>query len=281
MASVIVTDSGSDLTRTEAERSGIVMVPIWIVFDDERYRDGVDIDRAAFFKRIDAGQMPRTEPPSVSEYRAVFAGIAGAGGEAVCITLSSQISKSYENALTAAKEFGDAVAVVDSKGASGQQSLLALRGDELAKGGASAADIAGALDPKRLRAATFFSVSDLSALSRGGRLPKAVTSLGSMLNVSLVLKLNETGAIAAAGQAFSYDKTLELMLDSAVRAASHAPDVRVAFGHVRAAETLAKLRKEFGTKLGYPPAQEMVHEVSLTLAAHIGDGGIGVSVIVP
>jgi DegV family protein with EDD domain len=281
MATVVVTDSGSDLSLAEAQRAGIERVPIWIVFDDGRYRDGVDIDRAAFFKRIDAGAMPKTDPPSPAEYRDVFAKIAGAGNELVCITLSSQISKSFENASEAAKEFGGKVAVVDSKGASGQQTLLALYAVELSKGGATAAEIARKIDPRLLKAVTFFSVVDLGALSRGGRLPKAVTSLGSMLNVSLVLKINEAGAIAAAGQAFSHDKTLDLMLDSAVRAAGHSPKARVTFVHANAAETVEKLRKQFETKLGAKPAYESVFEISLTLAAHIGKGGIGVSLIVP
>jgi DegV family protein with EDD domain len=281
MASVIVTDSGNDLTRSETERLGISVVPIWINFDGGRYRDGIDIDRSAFFRRLQAGEVPKTEPPSATEYRDVFAKIVEAGNEVVHVSISSGISKCYENAVAGARDFGAKVAVVDSKGASGQQALLADYGAELAASGAGAAEIARKLDPKTLKAVTFFSVSDLEALSRSGRLPKALASLGSVLNVSLCLKINDQGAIGPAGQTFSFDKTIDLMLDAAIRAVGHAPSTRVAFGHVQAVDTAEKMRKDFESKLGHPPAKEMVHEVSLTLAANIGAGAVGLSVIVP
>ena len=42
------------------------------------------------------------------------------------------------------------------------------------------------------------------------------------MNVSLVLRLNERGAIGPAGQSFSYERTCEIMIDNAVRALKNA-----------------------------------------------------------
>ncbi|HTZ55325.1 MAG TPA: DegV family protein [Candidatus Acidoferrum sp.] len=281
MATVIVTDSGSDLTRDEAQRLGIEIIPVWIIFGEERFRDGVDIDRATFFARMAKGENPRTEPATPEQFREMFAKITGAGNEAVMITLSGQISKSFELASTVAKEFGSKVAVVDSRGASGMETLLAYYGLEQAKAGASAADIAKKIDPRALKYAIYFAVPDVSMLARSGRLPKAVAALGSMLNVSLVLKMNEQGAIGPAGQSFSFDKTCEIMVDAVVRTIERSPSVRVAIGHIQAAEGAEKLRKQLETKLGHPPAQETVHEGTLTVAAHMGSGAIGIFAIVP
>jgi fatty acid-binding protein DegV len=102
-----------------------------------------------------------------------------------------------------------------------------------------------------------------------------------MLNVSLVLKMNEQGAIGPAGQSFSFDKTCEIMVDAVVRGIDRAPNVRVAFGHIGAPEMAEKLRKMLETKLGHPPAQEIMHEGTLTIAAHMGPGAIGIFAIVP
>jgi len=281
MATVIVTDSGSDLTRDEAQRLGIEIIPVWIIFGEERFRDGVDIDRATFFARMAKGENPRTEPATPEQFREMFAKITGAGNEAVMITLSGQISKSFELASTVAKEFGGKVAVVDSRGASGMETLLAYYGLEQAKAGASAADIAKKIDPRALKYAIYFAVPDVSMLARSGRLPKAVAALGSMLNVSLVLKMNEQGAIGPAGQSFSFDKTCEIMVDAVVRTIERSPSVRVAIGHIQAAEGAEKLRKQLEMKLGHPPAQETVHEGTLTVAAHMGSGAIGIFAIVP
>jgi DegV family protein with EDD domain len=197
------------------------------------------------------------------------------------ISLSSQISESYARASNVAKEFGGKVAVVDSRGASGMEKLLALYAKELADKGAAAADIAKKIDPRGLKYAVYFAVPDLSVLGRSGRLPKAVVALGSMLNVSLVLKMNEQGAIGPAGQSFSFAKTVEIMVDAVVRGIDRSPSARVAFGHIEAPDVLANARKALELKLGHPPVQELVHEGSLTVAAHMGPGALGIFAIVP
>ena len=281
MATTIVTDSGCDLSRSEADGLGIEIVPVWIVFGDERYRDGVDIDRKTFFARTNAGEIAKTAPATEEQYRETFARIVGAGNEAVMISLSSQISESYQRACSAAAEFGSKVAVVDSRGASGLEALLAIYGKELADKGASTPDIAKKIDPRGLKYAVYFAVPDLTVLGRSGRLPKAVVALGSMLNVSLVLKMNEQGAIGPAGQSFSFEKTVEIMVDAVVRSIDRSPAARIAFGHIEAGDVLASARKALEAKLGHPPAQELVHEGSLTVAAHMGPGAIGIFAIVP
>jgi DegV family protein with EDD domain len=161
------------------------------------------------------------------------------------------------------------------------ESLLTLYAVELVRKGLDAAEIAKNIDPSTLRTATFFAVADLSMLGRGGRLPKAVVALGSMLNVSLVLKMNEQGAVGPAGQSFSFDKTCEIMVEAMVRAIERSAGARIAFSHVRAPETAAKLSRLFAEKLGHPPLIEIVHEAPSTLAAHLGIGAVGIFAIVP
>lgn len=281
MAVTIVTDSGNDLTPSEANRYGIEVVPVYILFGSERLRDGVDIDRTTYYRRVEAGENVTTEPARSEDYQAVFNRLVGSGHDVVMIALSSQISKSFEHATAAAASFGDRVKVVDSRGASGLESLLAIYAAERAKAGESAAEIARKIDPATLKTAAYFSVPNMNALGKSGRLPKAVVALGSMLNVSLVLKMNEQGAIAPAGQSRSYDKTTELMVDAVVRTIAHAPNAWVAYSHVHAADTVTKLQKMVEEKLGHPPAKELIHESTLTIASHMGEGAIGVFAIVP
>lgn len=280
MGVTVITDSGGDISGAEATRLGIEVVPLWILLGEDRMRDGVDIDRATFFRRVAAGEIPKTEPPSQEQFRDAFARASGSGNDVVTIVLSSGISQSYANALAAAKEFGAHVHVVDSLGSAGTETLLALYALELAKGGKSATEIARSLDPKELKSAVYFAMHDLGTLGRSGRLPPAVVALGSLTKVSLVLRYNEEGVIVPAGQSFSFEKTCELMVDAVVRAVGHAPNVRVSFGHVQAEEQAAALKKMFETKLGHPPAQEYTYEASLTIATHQGVGALGIYAIV-
>jgi len=281
MGVTVVTDSGSDFTRAEATRLGIEVVPLWILLGEDRFRDGVDIDRATFFRRMAAGEIPKTAPPSPEQFHEVFARAIGGGNDVVTIVLSSGISQSYASALAAAKEFGAHVHVVDSLGSAGTETLLSLYALELAKSGKSATEIATTLDPKKLKSAVYFAMHDLAMLGRSGRLPPAVVALGSLTKVSLVLKYNEEGVIVPAGQSFSFEKTCELMVDAVVRGIGHVPNVRVSFGHAQAEEQAATLKKMFQAKLGHPPAQEYTYEASPTIATHQGVGALGIYAIVP
>jgi len=281
VAITIVTDSGSDLSGAEAARLGIEVVPVWIVLGEDRLRDGFDIDRATFFRRVGAGEIPKTESPSQAQFHEAFARLTAAGNDVVAIVLSSKISQSYANALAAAKEFGDHVHVIDSLGSAGAETLLALYALELAKSGKPMSEIVRRVDPKALKCAAYFAMHDVATLGRSGRLPAAVVALGSLTNVRLVLKFNEEGVIVPAGQSFSFEKTCELMAEAVVRAIDHAANARVSFGHTQAAEAAEALKKMFEAKLGQAPAQEYVHEASLTIATHQGIGALGIYAIVP
>ncbi len=281
MSVVLVTDSGCDLERDEAARKSIEIVPIYILFGKERLRDGVDIDRTAFFRRMAAGEVPKTEPVAVADYESVFRKHADAGDTVVCLTISSHISQSCANAKAAAAAFADAVHVVDSRGASGMQLLLALYAAELVKQGKGAAEIARAVSPEKITSATYFAVPQMTQLGLSGRLPKAVVALGSMLNVSLVLKMNESGAIGPAGQSRSFERTCDIMVDAVVRSIERSPDARIAVSHVQSPVIARTLSEAISQKLGHRPAFETVNEATLTIATHLGAGAVGIFAIVP
>lgn len=281
MGVTIVTDSGCDLAREDAARYGIEIVPVYVVFGTERLRDGVDIDRPQFARRVAAGEKPKTEPGTVDDFTAAFSRIVGSGNDVVAITLSSQISKSFEHAKAAAAAFGSRVHVVDSRAAGGLESLLAIYAAERAKAGDSASAIVAKLERDGMKTAAFFAVPDLTALGQTGRLPKAVVALGSMLNVSLVLKINEQGAIAPAGQSRSYEKTRELMVEALVRTIEHSPGAWVAISHAGDAETARSISQMITSKLGHPPVKEFMLETTLTIVANLGTAGVGIFAIVP
>ena len=279
MSVAVFTDSGCDLTAADASAAGISIIPIWIIAGGQRKRDGVDIDREATLARITAGEVITTEPPTEEEYEAAFKRALDAGNEVVMVTLNAQISQCYARASAVAKKLAN-VHVIDSRSASGGESLLALYAAELAKAGKSAPEIVQLADPVKLKLTSLFALPDLAALGRSGRLPKAIIALGSMLNVSLLLKMNENG-VGPAGQSFSFEKTCDLMVESLVRAIDRNPRARVAFGHVRAGDTVARLSKLLEEKLGAKPSVEQVREAPPTLVAHIGVGAIGVFAILP
>lgn len=281
MAVAIITDSGCDFTPSEAASHGIDVVPMYIVYGQEKLRDGVEIDRAKFYERRKNNEQPTTEPPSSEDFYAVFERHVAAGDEVIHLSISSQISKAYENAKKAAEHFAGKVHVIDTGGNAGLLVLEALYARELIKTGLGLDELLKRLAPAVLKHAAYFAVPDMSGLGRSGRLPKAVVALGSMLNVSLVMRMNETGAVVPAGQSRSFDKTCEIMVDAVVRAIEHSPNARVAISHVEALDTAHMLSKQLEERLGHPPRYQGIHEAALTIATHLGNGAVGIFAIVP
>src|SRR5579862_621106 len=147
MAIAIITDSAADISPQQARDYGIEVVPLWVIFGEDRLRDGVDITRANFYERLAAVKdLPRSEPLDAAGFEAVFAKHVAAGDECVVPIVGSKLSKTYENALAGAAKFGSKVRVIDSSTLSGGQFLQAVAAAEMARAGASAGDIASALE---------------------------------------------------------------------------------------------------------------------------------------
>jgi DegV family protein with EDD domain len=192
MGVTIVTDSSSDISPAQAAEFGIEVVPVWMVFGSERFRDGVDIARSVFYARLSvAKELPHTEPVDVPALEATFAAAVNAGNEVVAILNSAQLTENYKHAMSAASKFGSSVRVVDSQTFSGGLFLQALIAKDLAKGGASAADIVQHLEQVRAGQQGYFIAPDLTYLGRSGRLSKAIVTLGSVLKVIPILRIQD------------------------------------------------------------------------------------------
>ena len=64
MAVRIVTDSTADIPPQMAEALAITVVPLTVFFGDEAYLDGVELDNASFYSKLQASKaLPTTSQP--------------------------------------------------------------------------------------------------------------------------------------------------------------------------------------------------------------------------
>lgn len=102
----IFSDSTSDLPQGWKETYDIGIVPLYVVFQDGTYKDGVDITPEEVYRRVAAnGALPKTAAPSPADFMAAFGPVISSGGDVVYISLSSSLSSTYQNALLAAGSF--------------------------------------------------------------------------------------------------------------------------------------------------------------------------------
>ena len=198
---VIVTDSSACLTREEAERLGVVMVPMTYSWGSsasqpERYVD----ENGAFERLID--QYPtqmHTSQASMAAFVAAFQEALDEGSDILCLTMSSRMSGTYSNAVFAARELApERVRVVDSLSTAAGMAMLLRAARERIDAGDGLEQTARTLEELRRRVEIVFTVEDIEPLRRSGRIGSIKSSVSTILNIRPILRCKD-GALVSSG----------------------------------------------------------------------------------
>jgi len=96
----IVTDSVADLPPQVAEELGITIIPAYIRFGTETYRDGIDLTTEQFYRKlIQSKTFPFTAAPSPAVFAEVYDKLAKETDEILVITVSRKLSAMNDVAL--------------------------------------------------------------------------------------------------------------------------------------------------------------------------------------
>jgi len=196
----IVTDSTADIPSASAKELGITVVPLYVRFGDETYRDRVDITEDDFYQRLMKDPIhPSTSQPTPQDFANVYRELSQQADGIVSIHISSKLSGTCNSALQA-KELVTAecpVEVVDSEMVSMGLGLLAIEAATFANSGKGLQQVAE--EVKQLISSTHvWALFDtLKYLALGGRIGKAKALLGSVLNIKPVLVVKD-GEMASA-----------------------------------------------------------------------------------
>ncbi|BCS80501.1 DegV family protein [Anaerocellum diazotrophicum] len=191
MGVTIVTDSTCDLSPQMLNEFGIKMVPLKVFFEDEVYKDWVEITPETFYKKLTSSTvLPRTSQPSPEEFLDIFKQEIENGNEIVSIHLSSKLSGTYNSACLA-RDMLDSqkVFVIDGKSASIGTGVLAILAKRLADEGMPAKDIASFIIQKTNTIRHIFAVETLEYLKKGGRISPAKATIGNILNIKPILHI--------------------------------------------------------------------------------------------
>ena len=191
MSIKITATSTCDLPPQLLERYQIDMVPLYVSFGGGTYRDGVDAAPEDIFRHVEGGgQLPTTSAVNIADYQALFAGLSPKYDSVLHITIGSEFSCCYQNALVAAEDF-DNVYVVDSRNLTVGQGILALKAAEAAERGDSIQDILHMLDGLIDRVDTTFVVDKLDYLAKGGRCSSVVALGANLLRLKPCIVLSD------------------------------------------------------------------------------------------
>ena len=211
----IMTDSTADLGRELVARYGVTVVPLAVVFGQDAYRDGVDIDTKRLFELVEQNkQLPKTSSPSPEVFRSVFEEAVADGGQALYIGISSKFSASVQNAALAAGTFPEGqVHVFDSANLSTGIAHLVLYACDLVSQGRQMGEILRLLEAARPKVRTSFKLDRLDYIHMGGRCTGVQALLSSVLKIRPVISVVDGGMIVAGKVRGSSRKSLDWMMD--------------------------------------------------------------------
>jgi DegV family protein with EDD domain len=190
----IVTDSTADISPEVAGELGITVVPLYVHFGHEVYHDGVDISADEFYRRLmEEAELPKTSAPSSGTFKEAYEDLAVETNEIVSVHISSKLSATYNSALVGKEGVitGCRVEVIDSLTTSIGLGLIVITAAQAALDGANLQEVQEVVKNAMARTHYFGMVDTLEYLHRGGRLGKAQTFLGSVLNVKPLLAVRE------------------------------------------------------------------------------------------
>jgi DegV family protein with EDD domain len=190
----IVTDTLSDITSDLAKEWGLTVVPLYVRFGKQIYRDRVEITTEDFYRRlVNEPVLPSTTQPTPNDFAQVYQKLAQETNEILVIVVSSKLSGTYQSAIQAKDYLKGScrIEIVDSLTVALAEGLITLSAAKAVKDGANlaeAAEIARRAIPRSHLIAYF---DTLKFLAKGGRIGKAQGLLGSVLNVKPILTVKD------------------------------------------------------------------------------------------
>lgn len=92
----LMIDSAADIGKAEADRLGIIMIPMVITVGNEEYYDGVDLSPAEFYEKlIESSVLPKTSQINAFRFEEAFEKQLKNDDELIVITISSKLSGTY------------------------------------------------------------------------------------------------------------------------------------------------------------------------------------------
>lgn len=222
MSVKVVVDSTADIPADRVRELDITVVPLLVLFGDESYRDGVDLDTDTFYAKLTSSKVtPTTSAPSPGAFEETYRTLIREGATGILqLCLSGDLSATYNTAVTVAGqvsgETGVPIEVVDSRSVSAGFGLPAQMVAREAREGLSLAELKARAENICGRVHVFAVLDTLEYLQRGGRIGSAKALAGTLLAVKPILEVRD-GKVVPLEQVRTRSKAQERVGELAAR----------------------------------------------------------------
>jgi len=272
----IVTDSLGNIPSEIAEELGITIIPIYVHFGTETYRDGVDLTTEQFYEKLMHSKiLPTTAVPPPGDFVKVYDKLAEESDEILVITISHKLSATHEVALQAIElmKRKRRVEVIDSSTVLMAEGLMVIAAAKAAKAGANFDEVVNVTRNNIDRVDFRMAFDTLEYLKRGGRIGTAQAFLGSILRVNPILTMKD-GYTEAVARMRSRAKAIDYLCNFTM-SFSHIDEMAVE--DATTPDDAEMLVERISSR--FPKERIYRTKVSPVVGTHVGPHVLGVSVL--
>lgn len=274
----IVTDSTAYIPNDLLKKYEINVIPLTIIWENETFLDGVDMQPNDFYQRLaTAKTLPTTSQVTINTMQNMFQKILDQGFDVLGIFISSKFSGTVESALKARETLPKAagkIAIVDSLLTIMAMGWPVLTAARAAQAGENLAECQKIAENARDHSGVLFVVETLEFLRRGGRIGGAQALLGTALNIKPVLEMRN-GRIEPVEKIRTKRKAIERLIELTVERISNRTPVRLASVHANAEAEAMSLLETVRAKLN--PIETLCCPLSPAIGAHVGPGTVALT----
>ena len=270
----VVVDSTADFPEAPGRFPNWRVVPLYVRFGDESYRDYVELGPEEFYARLrTATELPTTSQPTPQDFLSAYEELAGFE-RIYSLHIASRLSGTFASAQLAAGEVGGGrVRMVDTETASAAIAMLGLAIQRRLEAGTSDDELDKLIDRYKQKHGLLFTVDTLEFLARGGRIGRARAMAGQLLNIKPILTITD-GEVVPVKRVRGNRKAMQEFVHEFTGETVDSPALKVGIAHADAPERAEALRKMVRAE-----RQQAEIEVVTTLGAvvgtHAGPGTVG------
>lgn len=271
----IITDSTAYLDNDLLNKYNISVVPLNVHIKEKSFKEGIGISNQDYFQILRSEPIfPATSQPASGDFLSLFNKMQN-GDEALFISISSKLSGTLQSAQIASNITNKKIKIYlhDSKCTAAGMALQVLKAAEMLQAGYDMPSIVSYLEGMRERTKFFFMVNDLEYLARGGRIGRAASILGNIIQLKPILWI-EDGEIALFDKVRSKQKALKLIISQVEKAKDNLEAIMVA--SVDAHEETLLLQQEIQK---FCPIPVGFQDVGPVIGTHVGPGSLGIAFV--
>lgn len=275
-----VTDTTANLPAEFARAYDVKVVPVYVIFGDQSYKDYEQMSVAEFYKRLAevkarGGEMPKTSQPSPSDFVETYSALIREGAKHIVSIHVTAKSSGTVNSANLAKGMvsGVDIHVIDSGSTS---MLIGYMIEEATEAGNQIDAALAAVDRVKANSSLYFTVTEIEHLEASGR------TMGHEQVAAAEIKIRPViGVIDGVPKVVSPERTQKAAIDKVIELTKTAMAGKrikgVTVVHGNAPDRAGPLKARVPGELGYS-GKVYVTDFGPTLGVHFGPGMLGLAV---